>query len=132
MISTLDGRRLVFVDEMGINTSLAPLYAYSLRGHRAYTKVPRNRGPNTTLLSSMSLEGIGPSLAVEGSINREVFEAYVELVLAATLRPGQLVVMDNLAAHKGKRVKEIVEKRGCELLYLPPYSPDFNPIEESL
>jgi hypothetical protein len=132
MISTLDGRRLVFVDEMGINTSLAPLYAYSLRGHRAYTKVPRNRGPNTTLLSSMSLEGIGPSLAVEGSINREVFEAYVERVLAATLRPGQLVVMDNLAAHKGKRVKEIVEKRGCELLYLPPYSPDFNPIEESL
>jgi transposase len=131
MISTLDGRRLVFVDEMGTNTSLAPLYAYSLRGHRAYTKVPRNRGPNTTLLSSMSLEGIEPSLAVEGSINREVFEAYVERVLAATLRPGQLVVMDNLAAHKGKRVKEIVEKRGCELLYLPPYSPDFNPIEEA-
>jgi transposase len=131
MISTLDAQRLVFVDEMGTNTSLGPIYAYSLRGHRAYAKVPRNRGPNTTLLSSMSLEGMGPSLAVEGSINREVFEAYVERVLAATLRPGQIVVMDNLSAHKGKRVREIIEKRGCVLLYLPPYSPDFNPIEEA-
>jgi transposase len=108
------------VDEMGTNTSLGPIYAYSLRGHRAYAKVPRNRGPNTTLLSSMSLEGMGPSLAVEGSINREVFEAYVERVLAATLRPGQIVMMDNLSAHKGKRVREIIEKRGCVLLYLPP------------
>ncbi len=131
MISTLDTQRLVFVDEMGTNTSLDPIYAYSLRGHRAYAKVPRNRGPNTTLLSSMSVEGMGPSLAVEGSINREVFEAYVEQVLAATLCAGQIVVMDNLSAHKGKRVKEIIEKRGCELLYLPPYSPDFNPIEEA-
>jgi transposase len=131
MISTLDTQRLVFVDEMGTNTSLGPIYAYSLRGHRAYAKVPRNRGPNTTLLSSMSVKGMGPSLAVEGSINREVFDAYVERVLAPTLCAGQIVVMDNLSAHKGKRVKEIIEKRGCELLYLPPYSPDFNPIEEA-
>ena len=129
MISTLDTQRLVFVDEMGTNTSLDPIYAYSLRGHRAHAKVPRNRGPNTTLLSSMSVAGMGPSLAVEGSINREVFEAYVERVLAPTLCAGQIVVMDNLSAHKGKRVKEIIEKRECELLYLPPYSPDFNPIE---
>ncbi len=94
MISTLDAQRLVFVDEMDTNTSLGPIYAYSLRGHRAYAKVPRNRGPNTTLLSSMSVEGMEPSLAVKGSINREVFEAYVERVLAATLRPGQIVVME--------------------------------------
>ena len=69
---------------------------------------------------------------VEGSTTREVFEAYLERVLAPTLRPGQVVLMDNLSAHKGGRVKEIIEGRGCELLYLPPYSPDFNPIEESL
>jgi transposase len=131
MISTLDAQRLVFVDEMGTNTSLGLIYAYSLRGYRAYAKVPRNRAPNTTLLSSMSLEGMGPSLAVEGSINRDVFEVCVERVLAATLRPGQIVVMDNLSTHKGKRVKEIIEKRGYVLLYLPPYSPDFNPIEEA-
>jgi transposase len=93
--------------------------------------VLRNRGPNTTLLSSMSLEGMGNSLAVEGATNREIFETYVQRVLAPTLRPGQVVVMDNLAAHKGDRVKELIEERGCELLYLPPYSPDFNPIEEA-
>jgi transposase len=80
----------------------------------------------------MSLEGMGPSLAVEGSTTREVFEAYLERILAPTLRQGQVVVMDNLSAHnKGGRVKRIVESRGCELLYLPPYSPDLNPIEEA-
>ena len=73
--------------------------------------------------------GVGPCLAVEGSTTREVFEAYLERVLAPTLRPGQVVLMGNLSAHKGGRVKEIVEGRDCELLYLPPYSPDFNPIE---
>ncbi len=74
----IDAERLVFVDEMGTNTSLAPLYAYSPKGQRAHSKVPRNRGKNTTVLSSMSLEGMGPSLAVEGSTTGDVFEAYVE------------------------------------------------------
>ena len=127
----LDARRLVFVDEMGTNTSLSPLYAWAPRGERASCSVPRNRGPNTTLLSSMSVEGMRTSLAVEGATNREVFETYVQRVLAPTLRPGQVVVMDNLTAHKGDRVKELIEEQGCELLYLPPYSPDFNPIEEA-
>jgi transposase len=123
--------QLVFVDEMGANTSLALIYAWSRRAERARYSVPRNRGKNTTLLASMTLEGMGPTLAVEGSTTAAVFEAYVEQVLAPTLRAGQVVVMDNLSAHKGKRVRELVEARGCELLYLPPYSPDFNPIEES-
>jgi transposase len=127
----IDAERLVFVDEMGTNTSLAPLYAYSPKGQRAYSKVPRNRGKNTTVLSSMSLEGMGPSLAVEGSTTGDVFEAYVEQVLAPTLCEGQVVVMDNLSAHKGDRVRELIEERGAELVYLPSYSPDFNPIEEA-
>jgi transposase len=127
----IDARRLVFVDEMGTNTSLSPLYGWAKKGERAYCSLPRNRGSNTTLLSSMSVEGMGPSLAVEGATDREVFEIYVERVLAPTLGPGQVVVMDNLTAHKGERVKELVEQRDCELLYLPPYSPDFNPIEEA-
>ncbi len=127
----VDAKRLFFVDEMGTNTSLSPLYAWAPKGRRAHWSVPRNRGANTTVLSSMSVEGMGPSLAVEGSTNREVFETYVERVLAPTLRPGQVVVMDNLTAHKGGRVKELIEEHGCELLYLPPYSPDLNPIEEA-
>jgi transposase len=79
----------------------------------------------------MTLEGLGASLAVEGATDRKVFEAYVERVLAPTLRRGQVVVMDNLTAHKGERVRELIEERGGELLYLPPYSPDLNPIEEA-
>jgi len=127
----IDPKQLVFVDEMGTNTSLAPLWAWSLKGRRAYCSVPRNRGKNTTVLSSMTMEGMGPSLAVEGATTAAVFETYVERVLSPMLRRGQVVVMDNLTAHKGERVRELIEERGCELIYLPPYSPDFNPIEEA-
>jgi transposase len=127
----VDAERLVFVDEMGANFSLSPLYAWSRRGERAFGGAPRNWGKNVTLLASITAEGLGPCLAVEGATTREVFEAYLERVLAPTLRGGQVVVMDNLSAHKGGRVKEIVEGRGCELVYLPPYSPDLNPIEEA-
>jgi transposase len=79
----------------------------------------------------MTAEGMGPCLAVEGATTRVVFEAYVEKVLVPSLRRGQVVVMDNLSAHKGERVRELIESVGCELLYLPPYSPDFSPIEEA-
>jgi len=127
----LDQRRLVFVDEMGTNTSLAPLYAWAPKGERARCEVPRNRGKNTTLLASMTAEGMGSCLAVVGSTTKAVFETYLERVLVPTLRPGQVVLMDNLALHKGQKVRELIEGRGCELLYLPPYSPDFNPIEEA-
>jgi transposase len=127
----LDTKRLVFVDEMGANTSLAPLHGWSRCGERARLKASRNRGKNTTLLASMSSEGMGPTLAVQGGTNKAVFEAYVEGVLAPSLRPGQVVVMDNLSAHKGEEVREVIEGRGCEVLFLPPYSPDLNPIEEA-
>lgn len=130
-IATLEYKRLVFVDEMGTHTSLAPLYGYSPRGRRTFFEIPRNRGTNTTLLSSMSLEGMGPSMAIEGSTTKEVFEAYIEHFLAPALKSGQIVVMDNLSAHKGERVRRLIEDRGCTLLYLPPYSPDLNPIEEA-
>ena len=80
----------------------------------------------------MSAEGMGPSLTVEGATTSVVFEAYVEQeFLAPTLRRGQVVVLDNLSAHKGERIRELIEERGCELIYLPSYSPDFNPIEEA-
>jgi transposase len=127
----VDPTRLVFVDEMGTNTSLSPVYAYSPKGRRAYAEVPRNRGKNTTLLASMSLEGMGACLAVEGATTATVFESYIERLLTPTLKRGQIIVVDNLNAHKGERVRELIEERGCELLYLPPYSPDFNPLEEA-
>jgi transposase len=127
----VDAERLLFVDEMGVNISLSPLYAWSRRGERAFGSAPRNWGKNVTLLASITHRGVGPCLAVEGPTTREVFEAYLERVLAPTLEPGRVVVMDNLSAHKGGRVREIVERAGCELIYLPPYSPDLNPIEKA-
>jgi DDE superfamily endonuclease len=108
----IDAGRLVFVDECGTNTSLAPLYAWSPKGKRARLKVPRNWGANITLLASITVDGMGPCLAVEGATTREGFEAYLERVLGPKLRPGQVVVVDNLSAHKGSRVRELVEERG--------------------
>jgi transposase len=130
-IGTLEYKRLVFVDEMGTHTSLAPLYGYCARGRRTFLKIPTNRGTNTTLLASMSSEGIGPSMAIEGSTTEEVLEAYVGHFLAPALKSGRVVVMDDLCAHKGERVRKLIEDRGCELPYLPPCSPDLNPIEEA-
>ena len=121
--------RLVFVDEMGSNTSLHELYAYSPRGERAYCSVARNRGKNTTLLSSISLSGMGPSMVVEGGANGAVFEAYLQRTLLPTLGEGDVVVMDNLSVHKSEKVAELIQSAGARVLYLPPYSPDFNPIE---
>jgi transposase len=129
--ATVEPERLVFVDECGTHTSLAPLYGYAPKGERLRLSVPRKRGKNTTLLSSMSVEGMGPTLAVQGATTARVFATYVRKVLVPSLHAGQIVVMDNLSAHRPKRVRELIEQKGCELIYLPSYSPDYNPIEEA-
>jgi hypothetical protein len=104
----------VFVEECSSNTSLAPLYGWAHKGERAHQKAPRNWEKNITLLSSISKErGLGASLVVEGSTNGTVFQTYLEEVLLPTLGKGQLVVMDNLSAHKGERVRELIEGKGC-------------------
>jgi transposase len=90
-----------------------------------------HRGRKVTLLASMSTEGMGPSLVIEGSTTREVFETYLERVLAPSLESGQIVVMDNLSSHKVARVRELIKSKGCELIYWPPYSPNLNPTEEA-
>ena len=128
-----DARRLVvFVDESGFHTSMRRLYARAPKGKRAYGKVPRNRGKNTTLIAAITLEGgIGAPMTVEGATDSEAFEAYVEHFLAPTLEEGQVVVLDGLGAHRPKRIRELVEARGADLVFLPSYSPDLNPIEEA-
>ncbi len=131
LVSRFDVRRLVFVDESGMHTSMDRLRSRAPKGERAYGKVPRNRGKNTTLIASMGLSGMGESMAVEGATDSEVFEVYVEHFLARTLREGQVVVLDRLGAHRPKRIRELIEARGAELVFLPSYSPDLNPIEEA-
>lgn len=122
---------MIFLDECGSHIGLTPLYAWAPRGQRAYGSVPRNRGKNTTLIAGLSLAGIQAPLILEGAVDTPAFETYVEQVLAPTLQPGQVVVLDNLNVHTRARVRHLVEARACQLLFLPAYSPDFNPIEEA-
>jgi hypothetical protein len=126
----LDATKLVVIDECGTHIGLTPLYARAPKGKRAYGKVPRNRGKNLTLIAALSWAGIGEPMLIEGSANAVAFEQYIEQVLAPCLTAGQMVLMDNLAANKSARVEEVIQARGCQLLFLPSYSPDFSPIEE--
>jgi transposase len=119
------------VDECGSNIALTSIYARAPQGQRAKGSVPRNRGKNTTLIASLSLDGIGAAMILEGSVNTSAFEIYVEQLLAPSLHAGQIVVMDNLRAHKGERVRQTIEAKGGQVLFLPGYSPDFSPIEET-
>ena len=119
------------MDECSTNIALTRLYARALKGERAYAKAPRNWGKNITLICSMSTEGIGAAMSVEGATDGAAFETYVKHFLAPTLQEGQIVVMDNLQVHKMKRVRDLVEAVGAEVLFLPPYSPDYSPIEEA-
>jgi transposase len=122
----------VFVDESGFNTSMTRLRARAPRGKRAYGKVPRNRGKNTTLMAAITLEGaMGESMTIEGATDAEAFEAYIEHFLAPSLSEGQVVVLDGLGAHRTQKVTELIEARGADLVFLPSYSPDLNPIEEA-
>ncbi len=128
---TLDASKLIFIDECGSNIALTRLYARSLKGKRAYSAIPRNRRANITLLASLSLQGMGEAFILEGTADAAAFEIYMEQILAPSLQAGHIVVMDNLSTHAGERVRQIIEARGCQLLFLPSYSPDLSPIEEA-
>jgi len=111
---------------------MVPRYARAPKGQRAYAKAPRNWGRNVTLISSITTKGLGASVSIEGSSDTQSFSLYMRNVLAPRLRAGQIVLMDNLSVHKSKWVRDLVEEKGCQLWLLPSYSPDLNPIEESL
>jgi len=101
----------------------------ALRGQRLRVKVPHGHWKTTTLIAALGLEGIRCSTVVDGAVNGDIFEAFVEHVLVPALRPGDVVVMDNLSSHKRHRTRQLIEGAGAELVFLPPYSPDLNPIE---
>jgi transposase len=128
-VKLLDWRKLVFVDESGTNITLAPLYGWAPKGERAYGKAPRNWDKNVTLIASLSAEGIGAAMSVEGATDGAAFQTYVKHFLVPTLKTGQIVVLDNLQVHKSLKVRELIEGAGASVLFLPSYSPDFSPIE---
>jgi transposase len=127
----LDPEQLVFVDESGTNISLTRLYGWVPHHRRATGSVPRNHGKNTTLVAALAPDGLREPWLIEGAMDTESFAWYITEQLAPTLRPGQVVVVDNLSAHKADRIRQAIEARGCQLLFLPPYSPDFTPIEHA-
>lgn len=125
-----DFSRSKFFDESGFNIALTRLYGRAARGPRAVGSVPQNYGENLTLLGALSLSGLCAPMTIEGATDGAVFVAYVEQVLGPALSAGDVVVMDNLSAHKVKGVREAIAACGASVLYLPPYSPDLNPIEK--
>lgn len=121
----------MFLDETGSNLGHTPTRAWAPRGQRAPGTAPANRGENKTMVAALTLDGIGPLLRFDGTMTTARFVGYVRHRLAPTLRPGQVVVADNLRAHHSPAVRAIIEAAGARFLPLPPYSPDFNPIEEA-
>jgi transposase len=119
------------VDESSTNVALTPRYGRALKGERAFGKAPRNWGKNVTLISSITTEGMGPSMSIQGSSDTESFSLYMREVLVPCLEPGRIVLMDNLSVHKAGWVRSLIEEKGCQLWLLPAYSPDLNPIEEA-
>lgn len=120
---------MVFIDEAGSHVGMAREYARAPVGVRADDAVPRNRGNATTMIGALAHDGLRTLMTIEGATTGPVFEAFVEHMLVPVLSPGEVVVVDNLGAHKLKSVRERVERAGCHLLFLPSYSPDLNPIE---
>jgi transposase len=127
----IDPARFVFLDETSTPLSLTPLRARAPRGQRAVGRVPRGKRPHISWLATLTPAGIGESVVVPGAVDRQVFDLFVERVLVPSLRPGQIVLLDNLKVHDSTTAKRLIAAAGCHLVFLPTYSPDMNPIEQA-
>lgn len=130
-MARLDPATLVFLDETSTPTTMSPLRGRSRRGSRVVGRVPRGQWQAVTLLATLTPTGLGPGLQLDGAIDRPGFDTFITQVLVPTLRPGQTVILDNLSVHKSAKAQAAIAAAGCHLRFLPPYSPDFNPIEQA-
>jgi transposase len=128
-LATADASRFVFFDETSTATNLTRRYARARGGARAFGYAPRNYGRRTTLLAALTPAGLTAPMLLEGAVDTAAFVAYLEQVLVPALRPGQIVILDNLSCHRATAARQAIEAAGCTLRFLPTYSPDFNPIE---
>jgi transposase len=126
----IEPQRLVFIDETWTKTNMAPLRGWAPRGKRFLAQVPHRRWKTATFVAALRLDRIEAPWLLEGPIDGESFRAYIERILLPTLRPGDIVIMDNLGSHKSKAVRELIRSTGAKLFFLPKYSPDLNPIEQ--
>ena len=131
LIKTLKVEDVIVVDESGTRIGMIPLYARAPRGCRAYDRTIVNYGQNVTLLAGMTVNGMQAAMTLNGAVDEAAFETYIRKVLLPTLRPGQIVIMDNLTSHKTDTVETLLNQAGCQVLFLPAYSPDLSPIEEA-
>lgn len=122
--------RLVFLDESGLRLGATNRYGWAPQGEKAYGREPHGAWETMTMIGAMSTSGLRGFMTIDAATSSDVFVAYVENELAPRLQPGDCVVMDNLAAHKNQQAKRLIEERGANVVFLPPYSPDFNPIEK--
>jgi transposase len=127
---SLSHGRFLFVDESAVNTAMTRRYGRAPLGERVFDSAPRNYGAHTSIIGALGLRGLVAMLAVEGAVDTLCFDAYLEHVLGPRLHRGDVVVLDNLGAHKASRIEEVAAERGARVLWLPPYSPDFSPIEQ--
>jgi transposase len=128
-VTPLASERFIFVDETSTHTAMTRRYARAPRGERAYGSVPRNHGPNLSLIGALGLRGMVATMSVEGAVDTDAFEAFVGQVLVPALQPGDLVLLDNLKVHRVSNIEQAVRAIGGDVIFLPPYSPDFSPIE---
>ena len=128
----LEPDRLIFLDECGTNTKMARLYGRAKRGERCRAAIPHGHWKTTTLVAGLSSDGIIAPMTLDGAMDGEMFSAYVTTLLAPCLMPGDIVIMDNLPAHKVSGARQAIEDAGARIVFLPPYSPDFNPIEKAI
>jgi len=128
-VAALDARRFKFIDESGSHLALTRLYGRAPRGERVTEGVPRNYGPQTSIISAVSLAGPSATFTIEGAVDRAVFDAYLEQVLRPTIEAGDVLILDNLSAHRASRIEVVAAECGASVIWLSPYSPDFSPIE---
>lgn len=128
-VADVDPARLIFVDETGTNLSLTRRYGRAKRGQRVVGMVPRNHGPNVTVIAAMDQAGLLGEMTLTGALDGVAFELYVTRILLPQVWPGDVVIWDNLSVHKRRQARLWIEAAGAQVLFLPPYSPDFNPIE---
>jgi transposase len=129
-VASLDHTRFLFVDETSLNTAMTRRYARAPRGQRAYGSVPRNHGRNLSVIGALGLQGMVATMSLEGAVDTEVFDLFVHRVLVPALRPGDVVLLDNLSVHHASDIEQAVQAAKGQVLFLPSYSPDFSPLEQ--
>jgi len=129
-LNEIEPQQLVYLDETGLHLGMELAYGWSKRGQRAYGFRPKNKGKHTTLVGAIALDGIRTAMTLEGFLDAPAFQCFVKEYLVSSLKPGDVVVMDNLSAHKSSEIEALIVSAKARILYLPPYSPELNPIEE--